>query len=192
MTAAGRRLTAASYYRGGSPLRAVHRAAKYDQNESAARWLGAYLSRHLEWARSDDSVDACVAVPSHPARLLDRGIDVAACLAARLAKDNGWTLRTDMLVRERLGIPQNELDREERLINVRSVFGIGSSKTALLHVMLVDDVVTTGATLDACADLLESRGHRVSLAALAMRREIFDLTAGDIKLHNDPDVEPGP
>jgi predicted amidophosphoribosyltransferase len=133
-------------------------------------------------------VDVCAPVPSHPARLLDRGLDIALALAKGLTQGQKWSIASDLLVRRHLGIPQNELGREERLHNVMHVFGPGTGVAAAgvagdagtvdkpLNVLLVDDVVTTGATLDACASILEARGHRVVLAALAFRREIFQRT----------------
>lgn len=174
-TVSGRPVLAVSYYRSGSPLRAVHRAAKYEANAPAADWLARYMARRLCRA-SLSRVTTCTPVPSHPARLLDRGLNISMVLAEGLASHKTWSLSRDLLIRRRLGIPQNELGREQRLDNVMKVFrpgpGVGSSRS--MHILLVDDVVTTGATLDACASILESHGHLVRLAALAFRRELFN------------------
>jgi len=174
VTTEGRKVLAAGYYRGGSPLRAVHRAAKYDEDSACAHWLARYLARRIPMAFLGH-VDVCTPVPSHPARLLDRGLDIALFLAQGLAHHGNWLMTSNLLVRERLGIPQNELGREQRLVNVSQVFGPGVGVAAIepANVLLVDDVVTTGSTLDVCASILEARGHRVALAALAFRRELF-------------------
>ena len=169
---AGRPVIAASYYRSGSPLRAVHRAAKYHQNEGCAKWLARYMARRIH---VPEGVKVCTPVPSHPARLMDRGLDLAGILSGTLANRNEHLMNMHLLRRHTLGTPQDELDRSDRLSNVESVFKAEKQTPSPLHILLVDDVVTTGATLDACASVLEARGHTVALAALAFRREIFRL-----------------
>ena len=169
-TAEGRPVLAASYYRSGSPLRAVHRAAKYRQSEGCAQWLARYMIRRVGLPHP---VDACVPVPSHPARLMDRGLDIVQILAQCWAERLNSELHTDLLTRSRLGSPQDALDRTDRLANVCSVFSAKTSSSQPLRLLLIDDVVTTGATLDACAGLLHEQGHTVHLAALALRRELF-------------------
>lgn len=173
LTVAGRPVIAASYYRSASPLRAVHRAAKYHQNEGCANWLARYMARRIHLP---EGVEVCTPVPSHPARLMDRGLDLAGILSQTLANRTNQVVSLDLLRRHTLGTPQDELDRSDRLSNVESVFKAGKQTPSPLHVLLVDDVVTTGATLDACASVLEAKGHTVALAALAFRREIFRLS----------------
>ncbi len=169
-------------------MRAVHRAAKYDQSERSAEWLGSYLATRMdaalatEWHQSIEDGDSenelnentiVVPVPSHPARLLDRGLDTVHILATAVACSIGGRVETDLIRRTRLGTPQNNLDRAQRLMNVKSVFAPGPQFLTPSRIILIDDVVTTGATLDACADLLEQAGHHVALVALAFRRELF-------------------
>jgi len=176
-TPGGRAVWAASYYRQGSPLRAVHRAAKFEQDAGCARWLGRYTSRRLP--RAVNIVEPgtlIVGVPSHPARLRDRGLDVVGEMTRSLATSWSIGVAGNSLKRSVLGRPQNHLDRERRQINVRKAFSTTTSGRALhpTHMILFDDVVTTGATLDACASLLEEKGHRITLMAMAFRRELFD------------------
>ena len=174
-TPAGRSIRAVSYYRRGSPLRGVHRMAKYGKSEACAEWLGGYAARRLAGPEMNSS---CLIqrVPSHPARLLERGVDVVGIMAGSLARRFGGT-SVELLRRTRLGTPQNHLDRDGRIDNVREAFEAGSETIAMgpCHITLFDDVVTTGATLDACADILEACGHTVSLLSLALRRELFML-----------------
>ncbi|MDA0377911.1 MAG: phosphoribosyltransferase family protein, partial [Bacteroidetes bacterium] len=79
----------------------------------------------------------------------------------------------DLLRRTRLGAAQNDLDREGRLKNVRGVFEASGPLETGYRVLLVDDIVTTGATLDAAAGALEDAGAHVAIMALAFRRELF-------------------
>lgn len=174
-TPAGRPIRGISYYRRGSPLRAVHRIAKFGQSESCAHWLGQYAARRLVTMNLQKDL-LIQGVPSHPASLRDRGLDIVGSLALALAHRVGGT-RVKLVCRARLGIPQNHLDRDGSIANVGTAFRVGPDTATLeqSRIILIDDVVTTGATLDACAQVLEACGHTVSLVALAFRREMFAL-----------------
>lgn len=174
-TPQGRPVSAISYYRGGSPLRAVHRAAKYGQDMACARWLGHYASRRMG-SRQNFRPASIVGVPSHPARLRERGLDVVDELACVLSQHLS-TPKVQLIERVRLGTPQRFQDRIGRVSNVEGVFRSSGETIADQRpsgpVLLFDDVVTTGATMDACASVLESQGYSVVLLALAFRRELF-------------------
>ena len=167
---AGRPCLAVSYYRAGSPLRSVHHAAKFHADEHASRFMERYLVRGLT---SLQPADCVVPVPSHPARLRDRGLDLTGRLGVAVARSTGAPSRPDLLRRTHLGQPQNDLDREGRIANVKGVFEASTDVRPGMRIILVDDVVTTGATLDAAAAPLEQRGALVALLALAFRRELF-------------------
>lgn len=110
-------------------------------------------------------VEAICFVPGEPDRTLARGYVTAAGLAERLAER--WELELAALLRRRSGgRPQRSLPRAERLGNVRRAFA--AARPAPRHVLLVDDVYTTGATLAACATELRRVGARtVHVACLA-------------------------
>jgi ComF family protein len=100
-------------------------------------------------------------VPLHPARLRSRGYDQALELARPLARALSLPLRTDLLRRVRATEAQSSLHAAERLRNLEGAFAgsEGARRRALpAHVALVDDVMTTGATLHAAADALLHAG----------------------------------
>ncbi len=119
-------------------------------------------------------VDCVVAVPLHPRRQRARGFNQAADLAAQLGRPV-----VDALRRVRATAPQMELPAERRRRNVRGAFaparrlGIRPARTGVEDacVMLVDDVTTTGATLDACARVLRRCGAR-EVRALTLARVV--------------------
>lgn len=120
-----------------------------------------------------DRPDALVPVPLHRRRLRQRGYDQAGELAKAWAQVGGLSLRDDLLRRRRATAAQSELDAEARQRNIRGAFSL--SPCALPdHVVLVDDVMTTGATLRECAKVLLRAGvRRVDawvLARAPMRR----------------------
>jgi ComF family protein len=175
----GRTAVAASRAAGGydGPLRAMLHALKYDGRRSLARPLG----RLMRAAGGDLLPDACCAVPVplHPWRRLRRGFNQAADLAAALDLPVTHALR-----RARATPPQTGLCATARRRNVRGAFVLSPLLSRRRHaalledrvVVLVDDVRTTGATLEACARVLESAGAR-EVRALTVARAV--LRAGE-------------
>ena len=143
-------LTATGAHEG--PLReAIHRL-KYGNERGLASELGALLAAHIaaDLARGV-RIDAIVPVPLHPSRERERGYDQARALAAVAASATGLPLRAP-LHRMRSGPAQATLGQRERQSNVRGAFAGVAGALRGLHVALIDDVVTTGATLlDAAA-----------------------------------------
>lgn len=119
------------------------------------------------------TVDLIMPVPLAPARLRERGFNQAALLAAEVVASVDAELTCDGLVREPRP-PQSRLSRDARRRNVRgsvSVAAGASGQIAGRSVLLVDDVVTTGATLSACADALRVAGA-THVLALAFARDL--------------------
>ncbi|MDR1076264.1 MAG: ComF family protein [Xanthomonadaceae bacterium] len=102
--------------------------------------------------------DAIVPIPLHWRRLSSRGYDQALELARPLARMLRIPLRGDLLRRVRSTRPQSELDAAERRRNLRAAFTVRAPPPA--HVVLLDDVMTTGATLEAAARGLRAAGAR--------------------------------
>ena len=105
-----------------------------------------------------------VPVPLAASRQRQRGYNQSECLARALAPL--WTVpvRVDLLVRSRSTETQTRLTPDERVRNVHAAFAVTPAARASLrgaHVMLVDDVVTTAATLNACATVLHDAGARI-------------------------------
>lgn len=112
--------------------------------------------------------EALVPVPLHAARLRERGYNQALELARSLATAFGIPLRADLLRRLRATPPQTGLDAKTRRRNLRGAFAVAVDAVPPDHVALVDDVMTTGATLRECARMLRRAGvTRVDVWALA-------------------------
>ena len=148
------------------PLRAVIHALKYDGRRSLARPLAA-LMRERGAALLDGA--ACVVpVPLHPSRRRHRGFNQSADLARHL----GLPV-VDALRRVRATATQADLPAAQRHRNVRGAFTVTRAGRTLagVTVLLVDDVSTTGATLDACASALKAAGV-VEVRALTAARVV--------------------
>jgi ComF family protein len=124
--------------------------------------------------------DMIAPVPLHWRRLLARRYNQSAELARRLGRISGRRVIPDLLLRQRATTPQEGMSRAERVANQAAAFAVNPRRAAALEgraVLLVDDVLTTGATLSACADCLRQAGAgRVDVLALA--RVAFEDSLG--------------
>lgn len=144
-------------------LRAIVHAFKYGGRRSLARQLGMRLARHGDTVLAGS--DLIVPVPLHRARRRARGFNQAAEIARHLPVASAEVLR-----RVRATVTQTDLPADERRANVEDAFAMrrGTSVRGLV-VVLVDDVSTTGATLEACARVLRNAGARDVRALTAAR-----------------------
>lgn len=136
--------------------------------------LAVYMGRQMgEKALQEGLQAGCILpVPLHPERLEERGYNQSAFLAAGMAQVLGLAVDTRSLVRIRPTPHQTGLSRKARQANVRDAFAV-TDHAAIQGktILLVDDVMTTGSTLRACADTLKAAGAaRVITAVLAVRQ----------------------
>lgn len=155
--------SAVGIYRG--PLEAAVHALKYGKRPDLARPLGDWLRG--PWTELSREADALVPVPLHPRRLRERGYNQAALLAGRLASATGTPARLRALRRIRETRPLPGLDRAERAAQLAGAIVARRPLTGA-RMVLVDDVVTSGSTIDVCREALEDAGARVvGVVALA-------------------------
>jgi ComF family protein len=118
-----------------------------------------------------DGADLIVPVPLHWTRLIARRFNQAALLARGLSKRTRIPFDPRLLVRTRRTRTQGDLTRSQRMRNVRGAFAVRANARSKLKgrtIVLVDDVMTTGATLEACAKALRRAGAKeVRVLALA-------------------------
>lgn len=148
-----------------SPLAAALRRFKYTGDRLAGRRLTAVFARHV--TRSAATYDCVVPVPLHPARLRERGFNQAAWLSRALARTLGIPHDYRRLRRIGTAVAQAGTRRPARMHNVRNAFEARAPYSRPTRVLLVDDVVTTGATAGAAAAALRCAGAAcIDLAVL--------------------------
>lgn len=152
----------------GALRQAIHQL-KYQRVRRMAEPLGTLLASHVH-AHPLPS-DALIPVPLHPHRLRERGFNQSELLAHGVAQACGTLLHTAGLVRSRNTAHQMELDFLARQENVRGAFVWHSPSPPPVRVLLVDDVLTTGATMSACAEALRAAGTR-EVRALVLARSL--------------------
>ena len=147
----------------------VHRLKYGDQHDGVAlfgRWLRGAAAPLLP------ETDLIVPVPLNRWRLWQRRFNQAALLAQALGRETGIAVDPVALVRARATPSQVGMTADQRRRNVQGAFRVPPGKRALIagrNILLIDDVITTGATADACARVLKRAGaERVDVAAIAM------------------------
>ncbi|CAM5412888.1 ComF family protein [Rhodanobacter lindaniclasticus] len=152
-------------FRYGWPLDRLESRFKFGRDLAAGRVLSSL------WQREPCPVDRpalLVTVPLHRSRLRQRGYNQALELARPLARARSVPLRHDVLQRSRRTEAQTELDAVGRRRNVHGAFAVCPGLALPAHVAILDDVMTTGATLAECASVLKRAGvPRVDVWALA-------------------------
>ena len=142
-------------------------------------YLAGFFGQHLahtlkkQWAARPEIAppDLIVPMPLHPNRLKARGFNQAAEIARHAAKALGLAWRSDALIRLHDTAPQAGLRREERWANLRGAFACPEPLQGA-RILLIDDVLTTGASLSACAEVLRHAGaSHIDVAVLARTPE---------------------
>ena len=170
------------FYKGG--YREISKALKYKRNFAAGRCFGRLLGQTLAEADLFQDVDLVVPIPLHWARRWQRGYNQAEVIAREVAKELGARCEPQLLRRARRTKTQTHLNIEGRAANVAGAFRQnkkylgklarrwGASGDAPHHILLIDDVFTTGATAATCERAirvaLQNAGRiRISIATLA-------------------------
>lgn len=179
-------IRAAACYAG--PLRAAILRLKFHGWQALAEPLGEYLWQ--AWQAGPLPVEALVPVPADGARLRERGYNQSALLARSLARRIGKPVWEKALVRTRPTARQVELTLAERWQNVAGAFGC--RQEALVQgraILLVDDVCTTGATLEACGAALRAAGAQAVWGLVLARTVLPSAGQGEALLPDAADVE---
>jgi len=162
---------AASYFlftKGEKVQHLIH-LLKYKKRKDIGVFIGDIYGYDLKKSETFASVDVIIPVPLHPDKLRRRGYNQSECFAEGLSHSLKVSFDTTTLKRNTATETQTRKHRYERFENVDKVFSVTDpGQVKGKHVLLVDDVITTGSTLVACAEaLLEQPGTRVSIATIA-------------------------
>lgn len=142
---------------------------KYENRPYIAYRIGLEFAKQLESIDFFNDIDVLIPVPLHAKKLRERGYNQSEVFANGLAHQRGLPVLTDVLIKNTHTASQTKMNRAERIANVRNHFEV--LETTLLknkHILIVDDVLTTGATLESCALQLQNNGHKISAITIAM------------------------
>jgi len=157
------------YFAKGGKVQNLMHHFKYKGMQAIGVLLGNIAGEQLVKSAVFNSVDVIIPVPLHKKRLKERGYNQSTCFANGLAQQLNAVVDDDNLVRMKSTETQTHKSRFSRFENMQEVFKVLDPEKLLgKHVLLVDDVITTGSTLEACSlQLLKIAGLKLSIATIA-------------------------
>ena len=158
------------YYSKGGVAQKLVAEIKYRGNRNFGEWIGSYLAKDMISSGFFQGIDCMIPVPLHHSKEKKRGFNQAEKIAEGIACITNIPLETNNVYREKANISQTGKGLFDRWKNTRYLFNIKYPELfKKKHILLIDDVLTTGATLEAVAQsLLKSPDVRISILTLAI------------------------
>ncbi|MCX6253272.1 MAG: ComF family protein [Bacteroidia bacterium] len=158
-----------SFYNKGSRIRNLIHNLKYKGIKEIGYELGRIYALSLKSSGFTNDFDLIIPVPLHPSKKRIRGFNQSETISSGIADVTGLPIDTISLVRKSVSATQTRRSRYERWTNVEGIFQVTDPEIIRgRHILLVDDVITTGSTIESCAnELLKVEGVKVSVVALA-------------------------
>lgn len=157
------------FYRKEGKTKEIIHELKYKGNQKVGEFIGDWFGNILNESKEISDIDCIIPVPLHPKKLKQRGYNQLTTFGKQLAKHLNSIYLPDVLVRISSSKTQTFKQRFERFSNNNTKFDI--TNRLLLqdkHILLIDDVITTGATLESCCkEILKSDNVKISIATMA-------------------------
>ncbi|HRS54588.1 MAG TPA: phosphoribosyltransferase family protein [Bacteroidales bacterium] len=157
------------YFNKGNKVQHIVHSLKYKGNKEIGIFLGKIYGEVLKYSPLFNIVDEIIPVPLHYKKFIYRGYNQSEMFGIGLSESMGKPLNTTTLLRDTFTETQTRKTRFNRWENVSEVFTLKDPLTIdNKHILLVDDVITTGATIEACTNaLLKAQNTKVSLVSIA-------------------------
>ena len=158
-----------SYYNKGSRIRNLIHNLKYKGIKEIGYELGRIYGLSLKSSGFTSDIDLIIPVPLHPSKKRIRGFNQSDLISTGLADVTGLPVDINSLARITVSATQTRRSRYDRWTNVEGIFRVNEPDMIRgRHILLVDDVITTGSTIESCVnELLKVEGVKVSVVALA-------------------------
>jgi ComF family protein len=160
---------AAFYFTKDAILQKLLIQLKYKGNQQVGLYLGMKLGEQLKAAERFNDIDAIIPLPLNPKKEIKRGYNQAQIICEGIVAVWKKPIYKNIVARKYFTETQTQQNRVHRWQNMQSVFEVSDTKTlANKHILLIDDVITTGATLEACgAAILKIQSTKLSIATVA-------------------------
>ena len=166
------RAAAFLFFEKDHPIRRVIHVMKYADRPEIGAALGRQAAIEMQYADFFDEIDVIIPIPLHKKRLRSRGYNQSEYIARGLSAITGIPVDTTHVTRERNTPKQALQGGEGRKTNVQNAFGVNHPEQLYhKHILLVDDLLTTGETMKACLKAMRTiRGAKISVFALCKAR----------------------
>lgn len=142
---------------------------KYSNRSEYSKYLGLQMAKYLGPQILSWKPDLIIPVPLHKNKIRKRGYNQAGLLAKEVARSLGISYSDKLVVRTHNTVPMKTLSASERQINLKNAFKVEDNDVKLSKVVIVDDIYTTGATIDAITRVLKEAGvKKVFFVALSI------------------------
>jgi ComF family protein len=145
---------------------------KYRNHQEIGELLANWIAFDMQKSERFKGIDFVIPVPAHPKKLKSRGYNQLTVFGETLAKELNCTYKKNVLAKIKNTPTQTKAGRGKRWENVKNAYALANVNTENLkgkHFLLIDDVLTTGATLEVCASLLlQLKDVKVSIITIAM------------------------
>lgn len=164
------RATSFFFYRKGSNFRRILYGLKYEGKKEVGEVFGRMIASELISSGFFKGIDVIVPVPLHPRKLKRRGYNQSEWIARGVSLVSGIPLDTISVIREKYTDTQTHKSSYERWENVEGIFILNKPQSLYgAHILIIDDVLTTGSTITACADVFQKiENVRISVLTLAI------------------------
>lgn len=162
--------TALLFFRKKGIVQKLVHALKYKNHQEVGVFFGSWLGKQLKESKRFNSIEGIILVPLHPIKQKKRGYNQLTVFGAQLAKELDIPVFEDLLIKVGKSYSQTKKNRFSRFEKIDERFHIVDTKKLIgKHILLVDDVFTTGATIEACAnEILKTPDVQISIATMVV------------------------
>lgn len=163
------RIASFSYFVKGGSIQAIIHSLKYHNNPKVGYFIGQLCGKELLSSRFLKTIDCIVPVPLHPIREKERGYNQSLKIAEGLSSVVNIPICTDILLRKENNISQTKQGKFERWANMDEVFVVDKPEVfADKHILLLDDIITTGSTIESCAKAISKNNSQTIISVYSV------------------------
>ncbi|MBL6668297.1 MAG: ComF family protein [Crocinitomicaceae bacterium] len=152
----------------GNPVQTILHELKYKNNRSIGLYFGSLIGKEFERKQLSHSIEALIPVPIHHRKRFDRGYNQSELLARGISSVTSIPIKTVLLSKNRNTKSQTKLSKEQRRENTIDTFSVSDEVKKYASIALVDDVVTTGATISTICDVLKEKNENLQITIFSL------------------------